>query len=52
MERCLAAGFLHEDMEFQNVDFDPETLGARFIDIEYWDESDLTDARVLGHLRQ
>lgn len=34
--RCLAAGLVHPDMEFRNIQvvYNPETLQARFIDIE------------------
>lgn len=33
LERVLAAGLLHQDMEFRNMVYDPETLQMRIIDI-------------------
>ena len=33
LERVLAAGLLHPDMEFRNMVYDPETLQIRIIDI-------------------
>lgn len=33
MERCLAAGLVHPDMEFRNVVYNPTTLQMRIIDI-------------------
>ena len=33
LERLLAAGLLHQDMEFRNMVYDPKTLQMRIIDI-------------------
>lgn len=34
MSKCLDAGFVHEDMEFRNIVYDPQTLQVRMVDVE------------------
>lgn len=34
VQKCLESGFIHPDMEFQNIVYDPDTLQVRLIDIE------------------
>lgn len=34
MERCMAAGLVHQDAEFCNTVYNPVTLQVRIIDIE------------------
>lgn len=34
VQTCLESGFIHPDMEFRNIVYDPDTLQVRLIDIE------------------
>lgn len=34
MERCMAAGLVHQGALFNNIVHDPETLQVRIIDVE------------------